>query len=146
MTDPSASRAHWENRFQVPTADQLIAGVCRSLIPATDLSRRTLLEVESASEAVQWRGVWHWTLVYATSASEPGLAYIIPDPSRPRLCIPFPESLLTEPAVKRLPKIVRDGLLAAPAVAGTCWPVWEIQSKAQVTEVLSLLEFKPVSA
>ncbi|MCE7974576.1 MAG: hypothetical protein DYG92_09705 [Leptolyngbya sp. PLA1] len=146
MTEPSASRTHWENRFHFPTAAQLVAGVCKSLVPATDLSRRTLLEFESAAETVQWRGVWHWTLVYSSSATEPGLAYIIPEPSKPRLCIPFPESLLGEPQVKRLPRALRDGLATAPAVAGTCWPVWEIQSKAQVTEVLSLLELKPVSA
>jgi len=146
MTEPSASRTHWENRFHVPTADQLVAGVCKSLIPATDLSRKTLLEVESAVESVQWRGVWHWTLVYSASATEPGLAYIIPEPAKPRLCIPFPESQLGDLPLKRLPKLVRDVLTAAPAVAGTRWPVWEIQNKAQVSEVLTLLEFKPVSA
>lgn len=146
MTEPTDSRARWENRFHVPTAEQLVTGVTKSLVPATDLSRRTLLEVESSVESVQWRGVWRWTLVYAASPAEPGLAYIIPEPSKPRLCIPFPESQLGDLPLKRLSKIVRDGLMAAPIVAGTCWPVWEIQNKAQVAEVLTLLEFKPVSA
>jgi len=144
MPGPAVHKSLWEDRFRSPTPEELLAAVCKSLLPATELASRILRDSESLRPTVQWRGVWHWTIVFAHPGDpDPAAAYLIPDPIRPRLCIPFPEAAIADLPVKRLPKSVRDGLAHAPIVAGVRWPVWDIQNKAHTEELLSLLEFVP---
>jgi hypothetical protein len=133
----------WEDRFRTPTPADLRAAITRSAHAAVELAAETLTSREAVRESVQWRGVWNWTLVYSHNGDpEPAWAYIIPDPGRPRLCIPVAEETVSDLPVKRLARTVRDGVSHAPAVNGVRWPVWDILTKAQVEEVLSLLEFK----
>ncbi|MFZ4498571.1 MAG: hypothetical protein ACOYMX_02575 [Burkholderiales bacterium] len=69
-------------------------------------------------------------------------AYMVPDPTKLRVAIPVPASMMTEMPVKKLPKFVRDGLLHAPLVGQIKWPMWEVQGKGQVDDVMELCRYK----
>ena len=133
----------WQNRFVTPGAQELADAVARSLRPTLACVRKRLLSVDGVCEQVQWQGVWKWTLVY-THRGQPGRAwaFLVPDPERPRLCIPMPEVSLGTPKARRLTRELREMLSQAPVVNGARWPVWTLQNKAQAEELLSLCELK----
>jgi hypothetical protein len=49
---------------------------------------------------------------------------------------------MQELPLKKLSKFVRDGLLHSPLVGRTKWPMWEIQGKGQVEDILELAKYK----
>jgi hypothetical protein len=147
MSGISARHRHpWSDRFRTPTAEALVADLPKSLIPAFEHARKCLSNSHSLAEAVHWQGVWQWCLTYTHNGdSSLPAAYLVPDPDRPRLCIPFPEHALHDLPLKRLAKSVRDVLIHAPAVNGVRWATWDLHSKAGVDEVLALLAHRAPS-
>jgi hypothetical protein len=121
----------------------LISGLPAHLASAAEIARRKFAAIEAVYEEIGWQGVWKWTFVYATGA-EPrkGWAYLVPDPSKLRLSLPIPAELMQELPLKKLSKFVRDGLLHSPLVGRTKWPMWEIQGKGQVEDILELAKYK----
>lgn len=135
-------RSAWQDRFRAPSVAVLLEAVGRQHQPACEHARSRLTASGCVSETLAWRGVWNWTFVYACSQCPSGFAFLIPDPTKPRLCVAVPDDALGEIPPKKLPRMVRDGLALAPAVDGTRWPVWDVTSKAQVDEVLCVLDLR----
>lgn len=143
MSAPSIKpRQAWQDRFRTPTIDELVAGFNKQLAGAVNHARERLLATEGIKEEVSWQGVWRWTLVYRIPGDDRAWAYIVMDPTKPRLAIPVPDELIAELPVKKLSKFVRDGLAHAPSVDGLRWAHWDIQGKTQADDILSLTEFK----
>ncbi|MDX2130641.1 MAG: hypothetical protein SFY69_01155 [Planctomycetota bacterium] len=133
-------RPAWSDRFRVPEAHSLVGELPRAFGPAVEHARRILTGTHAFTESVCWQGVWNWCLRYGPNPMPPiACAYVVPDPAKPRLCIPFPEFTLRAMSPKRVGKSVRDTLVHAPSVNGIRWATWDIQSKAQVEEVLDLV-------
>jgi hypothetical protein len=131
----------WEDRFQTPTAEELAGELHRQHAPAFAHARE--IAGSGGREAVTWQGVWNWTIEFRHNGDAgPALAYLIPDPDRPRVCVPIPEEALAALGKRRLAKHVKDSLAHAPVVQGVRWPVWEIHTKAGVEEILSLMEVR----
>jgi hypothetical protein len=147
MAGTQRIRVRWEDRFRTPSPAELRGEVGRNGHAAVELAATILLSGEGVRESVQWRGVWNWTIAYCHNGDvEPARAYIIPDPSKPRLCIPFPDEMIEGLPAKKLSREVREALSLAASVNGVRWPVWDIHSKAQVEDVLALLEHKVPAA
>jgi len=139
-------RPQWSDRFRQPSEAELLDAISRQFQPAFEHARTRLGAWENSRETIEWRGVWHWTFVCRVNGEhEPAWGYLVPDPARPRVCLPFPDELLTALPPKRLAKAVRDTLIHAPSVSGVRWPTWDVQSKAQIDEVMTLAEFKSTS-
>ncbi len=139
----SKSRSPWPDRFREPTAESLIDFLHRQNLPSFNHARSKLLALEGIGESIAWQGVWNWTLAFrATGQQGSACAYLIPDPDRPRICIPIAEHRLADLPARRLSKAVRESILHAPSVNGDRWPVWAIQSKAQIEELLVLVEVR----
>ncbi len=85
-------------------------------------------------EAIRWHGVWKWTLDYATGQGDL-VAFLVPDPARPRVCISILDATTSAIDLRKLAKGVRDGLASAPAVDGTRWVTWDVASKSGVDEI-----------
>ena len=142
-TQTAKGRLAWEDRFTIPASAALIAGLPPHLSVIAEHARAKLATVESVREEVAWQGVWRWTFTFVASID--GVrpwAYLVPDPTKLRLSIPVPASMMTDMPVKKLPKFVRDGLLHAPLVGQIKWPMWELQGKGQVDDILELSRFK----
>lgn len=136
-------RKLWENRFETPTWDELTEVLPKHAAALLEYARERLAAVDGTRESLGWQGVWCWTLVIRhPRAEDRGLAYLVPDPSRPRVCIPVANALIPQLPVKKLSRFVRDGLLHAPAVDQVRWACWSIQARAHVDELMTLVGYK----
>src|SRR3954463_5798839 len=144
MSSPAhKTRIAWMDRFRTPTVDELFSPFNKQLGAVLEHIRTRVLEVEGAKEEISWQGVWRWTLVYRTPVEpERGWAYLVLDPAKPRLAVPIGDDLVSELPVKKLSKFVRDGLAHAPMVDGLRWAQWEVLTKTQADEILTLADFK----
>jgi len=134
----------WTNRFQTPTVEALTEAL---QLPARDLftsARMKLDEVEDTICEIRWLGVpWRWSLLYALKGeTDDALAYLVPDPQKPQLCVPMDCESLERVAPKRLSRAIRDGIVFAAEVGGTRWASWELQSETQIDEILTLARAK----
>jgi len=133
------ARSAWQDRFRTPTVEVLIRDFNKQLAAVVNHARDSLLAAEGAKEEVGWHGVWRWTMVYRLPGNgERGWAYLVPDPSKPRLTLPIADEAVSELPIKKLSKFIRDGLSHAPTVDGIRWAQWELQNKTQVDDILSL--------
>lgn len=131
-------RCAWEDRFRLPTVDELREGMNSQHRHMFDLTRDLILAIGSLREQLSWHGVpWRWALSYKTSGGP--LGYLVPQPGKPLLAVPLPVETVAALPVKKLSRAVRDAIAFSAEVSGTCWPTWELQSKALVEEVVGLL-------
>lgn len=135
----TSTKGVWCDRFSNPGADALIDALPKGFAPAVQHARERLMAGYGLSEQVRWQGVWCWTLVYSCDAGH-GVAYVIPDPARPRLSLAVKVGGAADLPLKKLSRTVRDALLHAPVVDGFKWVALEITSKAAVDETLSVLD------
>ncbi|MBI1189942.1 MAG: hypothetical protein GC200_04580 [Tepidisphaera sp.] len=139
-------RPVWSDRFARPDAEALATGFPKLAQGAFDLARARLKAIEDVREEVQWRGVWNWTFAYLTDDGEPPIGFLVPDPERPRLCLPFPDALIADLPVRKLARGVRDVLAHAPVVDGLRWPMWDLSTKTETEDLLALLNFRRTPA
>ncbi|MCB9841501.1 MAG: hypothetical protein H6809_07625 [Phycisphaeraceae bacterium] len=131
----------WSNRFASPTVAELRSALGDEGGLVLDHAREALGGLPGVVEALKWMGVpWSWTLVYAPPGEVEGWAFVVPEPGKLQVAVSLPAERLAEIAVKRLPRFVRDGLLATQVVGRACWPVWVVQTAAQVDEIARLVQ------
>jgi hypothetical protein len=139
-------RVAWEDRFEMPTPDALVAGFPRHVVGLIQTTREGLLGFPGVREDVIWRGTWRWTLAYTLeSDSERPWAYLVPKPGHPVLALPMSGELVGALPVKKISKAVRDGIVLAAQVGGVYWPQWELTTKGLVEELLILARRKHLS-
>lgn len=133
-------RIAWLDRFVEPKDETLVDSLNRQVAPAFEHARDMLKASGTLHETIAWQGVWNWTFTYTNGQPDKPVAYLVPDPVRPRLALAFPDHLIPKLTLKKLSKSVRDGLAHAPVVGAVRWAQWDIQSKAQIEEILTLVE------
>lgn len=140
----AASKSAWEDRFRTPTVQDLFESCRRQISSLIESVRDRLLSKPGMSEAVEWQGLpWRWTMTYS-NPSDPShaWAYLVPDPEKPVLSIPMTSEMVDSMPLHRMKKHVRDGVLTSRQVDGVYWASWELTSKAQLQDVLELVERK----
>jgi hypothetical protein len=137
-------RSLWEDRFGRPTIDDLLDGCPRSVLSVIEHARAKLSHVKNVSEQLAWQGIpWRWTLTYThLDDTERAFAYLVPDPAKPRLVVPFPIRVLSEIPLKKFSKVTREGLTHATVVGSVSWCQWEIVTKAGTDEIIALADLK----
>ncbi len=123
-------RPIWSNRFTTPTIEDLLAAVTPSFVQGMNDMRGHLLETRRVTESLAWQGVsWGWTLsyVWGKSSNRPW-AHLIPDPERPRLCLPLDLKTLDQIPMRKLSKQVRESIVHAPEVDRIRWAEWNLGS------------------
>lgn len=139
------STAVWTDRFVQPSPEALLGGIPKTISPPLEAAREKLVQFEGLAESVMWQGVWHWTLVYRHESDlSRAMAYLVPDPIKPRLCVPVPNELVPGLPVKKLSRFVRDGILHAPVVGQIRWACWSLSLKSQAEELMQLVQFRLV--
>lgn len=137
-------RLAWEDRFRTPDAAALMSHYNKQTCGLFCHVRERLLALPDVTECVQWRGVpWRWTLAYLiTGDASRELAFLVANPEKPLLSVPLDPESLAALNPKKLSKAARDAISAAPQVGSVLWPVWALQSKTQVHELMQIVDVR----
>ena len=145
MPTVSKNRVAWEDRFRVPTPEELLHGPTKQADALIAECRERLLALEGVTEELSWHGVpWRWTFAYRLEDADPtrAFAYLVPQPGRARIAIPLTQPQLAALPLRKLSKFIRDGLLHATEVGGVRWAQWEPTARTQCEEILKIVEIK----
>jgi hypothetical protein len=138
---PLKPRSCWEDRYRTPTVRELRDLLSRQHCQLLDAAREALLTMDGVIESIEWRGIpWRWTMAFHREAS--AVAYLVPQPARPRIGVPLSDELVQALSLKRLSKSVRDAITFAPRVGEMLWPAWDLTSRTQIDELLGLVRRK----
>lgn len=147
MARSASNRLPWQDRWTQPTVEQL-------LHPIEEQRRKivqALLEGIQGYEGVQtqiiWYGPsWKWTLHF-TLHNDAGeeietLAYLVPAPTAPILCIPLRDEMIEKLPLRRLSKYVREGIRLAKCAVEVHWAVWTPSQNPEVEQLMDLIKRK----
>lgn len=131
----------WEERFETPRLEALLAGVAKSHAALIEQARAAILALEGCGEVITWLGIpWRWSLAYhLPGVSERAIAYLVPQPGKPLLAVPMNGEAVMSLPLKKLPKYIRDVIMFSPKVAGVHWMQWELTARSQVDELVGLV-------
>ena len=132
--------AAWSDRFRTPSLVDLVAPLPRPARTAVLHATQTLVKGRGLRERLRWHGVWRWSCAYeANAGADRAVAYLIPDPNRPRMCIPVTRDAANMLPARKTPSYVRQELASCPAVDGVLWPIWTVESKQMISELFATI-------
>lgn len=131
----------WKNRFETPTADDLVSQIAQVHFELLATLRTGLLASPAPREKVQWHGVpWRWTFEYRQRGAQDPVVFLVPEPGRPRLCLPMTAEFICSLSLGTIPRYLRDGILSGTQVGDLLWAEWEPNAKSHVQELLWLID------
>jgi len=139
------TKTSWENKFREPPIEDLLTHFPnKQLAGVMEAARDRLTTYPNVVERVQWLGMpWRWAMVYSCEPDPTrALAYLVPDPAKVQISIPLTTAMLQTMPIRRLRKVIRDGILYSKFVAGTYWPCWEVTSRNSLDDLLDLVSRK----
>lgn len=147
----TASRLPWEDRWTEPSVRQLLQPV-----PAR---HRRLLEAivdeldgyEDLAQRVVWYGPgWNWTVQYQFSSAPASacdvLCYLVPRLESPQVCVPLRSQEIDSLPMRRLSRIVREGIRSAKCAVTVNWAVFTPNSTSEAEHLIDLIRRKHESA
>jgi hypothetical protein len=145
---PFQNQTPWENRWSAPDRNQLLDGI-------SDPNRRKLIAglaekfvgFEGVEELIIWHGTaWKWTFQYslrnASGQEVDVLAYIVPEPLLPVVCIPLRQTVLEKMPIKRLNRFIREGLRIAKCAVELHWAMWNPNASTECDHLIDLFKRK----
>ena len=136
-TPKTKSRGAWEDRFHIPSPEELLEGLPANVRGRVMQLRTQLASTTGAREYMQWLGPWGWVFVYRTpKCNGVAKAYIVPDPDRPRVCLPAAEHAIAAACEKAISKAAREVVASSPAVDGVRWAVWDVETKEAAQDAI----------
>ena len=139
-TQPTA----WENKFRTPTLEECIDPYAPHLRQLFDDARARILGYEGLSEEFGWQGLpWRWCLTYRHPHDEShDFAYLVPNPEKPRVAMPFSEHELQSMPLHRFKKHLKDALAHSVKTGRTHWATFEITNRPQLDDVIDVVRRK----
>lgn len=133
-------RPAWQDRFALPSRDELLCAFGTQQRRLLDLVREHMLALESVEESLSWRGIpWRWTFGYSMEGeNDRPWAYLVPQPGKPLFAMPVTSLALEALDARKHSRVLREGVSHASQVAGVFWPTWELTSKTLTEELLVL--------
>ncbi len=139
-------RPLWEDRWSQPMSDDLVEAVPEHPRAALRKLMEGLDEFEGLTQQVIWYGeAWKWTIEYTLDPGEgEGITacYIVPNVATPLVCIPLEAPVLERLPLRRLSRVVRDGIRAAKCAVSIHWATWRPTSKAEAEALTDLVRRK----
>ena len=143
-------RLPWQNRWSSPAMDDLIQ-------PIQDQSRKalsTLMDqiagLDGLEQRLCWNGPsWRWTIEYRlehppkSEEEEPeAVCYLVPNAERPVVCVPLTNAVVEKLPMRRLNKLVRNGIRSAKCAVSVHWATWNLTASAEVPHLFDLIKRK----
>lgn len=141
------ARPAWENRWNTPTFEELLIVQKEQHQNLLNKLLESIEAFEGISSSIVWYGsAWKWTIEYAftdddADTTEP-LAYFVPDPEAPILCIPLREEMIDQLPLKRLNRYIREGVRGAKCAVQIHWAKWTPTAMTEVEYLLDLIKRK----
>lgn len=144
-------RSAWEDRWSEPTADELLDAIESPSRPSLDKLVEGLEGLEGIEQGVSWYGeAWKWTVEYRLAANGNGegngegrtACYVIPNVETPLVCIPLEAPVLERLPIRRLSRVVREGIRSAKCAVSIHWAIWRPTSKVEAEALTDLVKRK----
>jgi hypothetical protein len=137
-------RIPWEDRFQTPRTEDLLSEFAKHQAHLIHQAREALNSMDGVTESIAWLGIpWRWTLAFGLDGvKDKPWAYLVPQPGKPILALPMTGEAVASLPMRKLPKFIRDVVTLSPKVGGVHWMQWELTSKTQLDELITLARKK----
>jgi len=132
-------RTPWQDRFNEPTPYQLRCGLPEMSAKLFDRMRSRLRDLDGIEEGVAWYGVcWRWAIEFRLDDDADPLAILIPSPDDLQFAMLLDPAFITSLPLRRMKRVVRDGLDLASEPFDTRWGVWSIQQDSVAEDLEDL--------
>ena len=140
-------RSTWEDRWREPTVEQLLADLKDHHRTPIEWLLEHAHNLGGVEQHLRWYGkAWKWTLELTFSDAEGQdlgtLAYIVPSPERPLVCVSLDADTYDQLPMRRLNKYIREGLRSAKRAVTLYWASWTPTSASDAEHLFDLLKRK----
>ena len=148
---PPTTRVPWEDRWNVPTLDQL-------LDPVEEVRERILRDFLDAVRGlgeVELERVWHgsswrWTIearltaevTHKEEGERPVLAYAVCYPEAPLVVVPLTDHQMRKLPIRRLNRVVRENLRLAKRSVDLHWGHFNPSNNVDLEHLIDLVKRK----
>jgi hypothetical protein len=154
----------WQNRWHEPTVQDLLTPLKSHHRRVFEKIQEQLSDLQPLREAIVWYGTgWNWTIEYhpqstngkgrATRARNghgnghanghgQALCYLVPRIENPLVCVPLSDPAIEQLPLRRLSKLIRDGIKAAKYAVETHWATWSPNNQSEAEQLIDLIRRK----
>lgn len=122
----------WQDRYQTPTTEALLAGLSPDLLP---FAQQAIKHLGRKPKPV-WIDPWNWTLQFDLPT---GPAYLIPHPTALKIAARLSRANFENDDLTSLAKPARDTIVSASSVGDGVWIEWALPSATALEAVLPLI-------
>lgn len=147
MSRPAAAkRLPWQDRWTEPTLAQLLHPIEETRRKAVDNLIAAFEGFEGVERSIIWYGTsWKWTIEFTLAlGGDEGevMAYIVPSPMAPVICIPLEDAVISKLPIRRLNRYIRDGIRGSKCAVETHWALWTPSNGVEVEHLVDLFKRK----
>lgn len=129
----------WRDQFVVPHPDHLVEAIPADRLEPFRKLLAALEPLDGLAQEVRWMGIpWRWTLAFR-EPDEGDLAFLVPDPERPRFAMPIPVGWIDGVDPRTLARPVREGLARARVVGQVAWAEWDLDAATLASDLALLV-------
>jgi len=141
------ARSPWENRWEEPSLEELIAPYQDNAKKVIDLLLEQLDSLEDVERSIRWHGVaWKWTIQYSLAdeavEDDRPLCYLVPKPEQLVVSIPMTQGVIATLPMRRLNRYVRDSIRSAKRAVELYWATWTPTAMTEVEHLVDLVKRK----
>ena len=135
----------WEDRWAMPEVEQLLGPIEEQRRKVVDILIKQITAYPGVHQPLIWHGTgWKWTLQFSLYAEDGELidtmAYLVPNPESPVLCIPLKPSTVEKLPLKRLNRYIRDAIRVAKRAVDIYWAVWTPTAVTETEHLMDLIK------
>lgn len=148
MTSNTLSpRLPWQDRWTQPTVKQLLDPLNAQHRRVFEQLMEDIQKLDKVEFSPRWYGPsWHWTLDYRITpvgSKEPvTLCFLVPKVGSPITCVPLTDEQIEALPIRRLNKVVRDGIKSAKCAVSLHWATWTPNNLTETGHLIDLIKRK----
>lgn len=146
MTTPDYTvKSPWEDRWVQPELEQLLTPMDEQRRKVVDILIAQIGAYPGVHQTLIWHGTaWRWTLQFSLYAEDgkliDTLAYLVPNPESPVLCVPMKLDAVNKLPLKRLNRYIRDGIRVAKRAVDIYWATWTPTAVTETEHLMDLIK------
>lgn len=146
MSTPEyAVKTPWQDRWAQPELEQLLAPLDEQRRKVVDILIEQIEAYPGVHKTLIWHGSsWCWTVEFSLYAEDgkliDTLAYLVPNPESPVLCLPMKPAMVEKLPIKRLNRYIRDGIRVAKRAVDLYWATWTPTAVTETEHLMDLIK------